>query len=318
MKLVDLTGKRFERLTAVRVSGHKPVKWECVCDCGNVVNVSAGNLTKKTNPTRSCGCLWASDIKNEVGKIMDSNSGKFEIIELLGGEKVLCKFEDGNTVVAQKGNIRIGNVWNPYRPFVYGVGFVGVGNYSTKIKAHNYWSKMMQRAYCPVYKEEHPTYDDVTVSSEWLNYQNFAEWCTKRKQYGNMGFNLDKDIIIRGNKLYSEDRCSLVPQRINKLLVTKESVGSDAPLGVKRVKDKFGRVTGYTANCHDNGKELYFGYYSNPTDAFFAYKVGKESLIKRVAEECKDTLDEQVYDALMKYVVVDANGIIKNDETKGV
>ena len=102
MKLIDLTGKRFERLTAVRVSGHKPVKWECVCDCGNVVNVSAGNLTKKTNSTRSCGCLWASDIKIEVGQVRESNSGKFEVVELLGGEKVLCRFEDGNTVVAQK------------------------------------------------------------------------------------------------------------------------------------------------------------------------------------------------------------------------
>ena len=87
MKLIDLTGKRFERLTAVRVSGHKPVKWECVCDCGNVVNVSAGNLTKKTNSTRSCGCLWASDIKIEVGQVRESNSGKFEVVELLGGEK---------------------------------------------------------------------------------------------------------------------------------------------------------------------------------------------------------------------------------------
>lgn len=313
MKLIDLTGKRFERLTAVRVSGHKPVKWECVCDCGNVVNVSAGNLTKKTNSTRSCGCLWASDIKIEVGQVRESNSGKFEVVELLGGEKVLCKFEDGNTVVAQKGNIRIGNVWNPYYPAIHGMGFVGVGDYSTKIKAHHYWYKMLQRAYCPVYKKEHPTYEDVTVSPDWLNYQIFAEWCTKRKQYGNMGYNLDKDIIVRGNKIYSEDRCTLVPQRINKLLITKTNVHSDTPLGVKRIKDKFDRVIGYTATCHDNGKDLYFGYYSNPVDAFFAYKAGKEALIKRVADEYKPMLDDKVYDALLKYVVFDTNGIVQID-----
>lgn len=313
MKLSDLMGSRFGRLTAVKVSGHKPVKWECLCDCGNVVNVCAGNLTKKTTPTRSCGCLWASDIKIEVGQIHDSNSGKFEIVELLGGEKVLCRFEDGHTVVAQRGNVRIGNVWNPYHPFIYGVGFVGVGKYPAKIKANHYWSKMMQRAYCPVYKKEHPTYESVTVDRNWLNYQIFAEWCTKRKQYGNLGYNLDKDIIIRGNKVYAEDRCALVPQRVNKLLITKTHVNSDTPLGVKRIRDKFNRVIGYTATCHDNGKELYFGYYPNPIDAFYAYKEGKETLIKKVANDYKELLDNNVYDALLQYVVVDTNGIVQSN-----
>lgn len=122
---VDLTGKRFERLTAVRVSGHKPVKWECVCDCGNVVNVSAGNLTKKTNSARSCGCLWASDVKIEVGQVRDSNSGKFEVVELLGGEKVLCRFETRKYCYVSK---RKHPNWATYgiriiRPFM-GMGFM--------------------------------------------------------------------------------------------------------------------------------------------------------------------------------------------------
>lgn len=54
MKLKDLTGKHFGRLTAIKVCGTKPVKWECVCDCGKKKIVSANNLGAHTN---SCGCL---------------------------------------------------------------------------------------------------------------------------------------------------------------------------------------------------------------------------------------------------------------------
>jgi hypothetical protein len=39
-------------------------KWKCQCDCGNEVNVFRKALTKKQDPTRSCGCL-AKDIVSE-------------------------------------------------------------------------------------------------------------------------------------------------------------------------------------------------------------------------------------------------------------
>lgn len=45
----------------------------------------------------------------------------------------------------------------------------------------------------------------------------------------------------------------------------------------------------------------------------FAYKAGKEVLIKRVADEYKPMLDDKVYDALLKYVVFDTNGIVQID-----
>ena len=43
------------------------------------------------------------------------------------------------------------------------------------------------------------------------------------------------------------------------------------------------------------------------------YKAGKEALIKRVADEYKPMLDDKVYDALLKYVVFDTNGIVQID-----
>lgn len=55
--LSDLTGQRFGKLTVIKKSSQigEPVKWECLCDCGNTTFVTTRNL-KKGN-TKSCGCL---------------------------------------------------------------------------------------------------------------------------------------------------------------------------------------------------------------------------------------------------------------------
>lgn len=83
----DLTGQRFGRLTVWRKGWleknkwreQKQTKWECMCDCGNYVEVYANNLRKGT--TRSCGCLQrelAKEIarKNLVRKEMEDLTNK--------------------------------------------------------------------------------------------------------------------------------------------------------------------------------------------------------------------------------------------------
>lgn len=57
MKPLDLTGKKFGRLTAIRPHGSSKsggIIWECLCDCGNRCFVSRSNLGRST---KSCGCL---------------------------------------------------------------------------------------------------------------------------------------------------------------------------------------------------------------------------------------------------------------------
>lgn len=54
---IDLTGKRFGRLTVIRRipnEGKKFILWECICDCGNVTKVRGSNL--RNGHTTSCGC----------------------------------------------------------------------------------------------------------------------------------------------------------------------------------------------------------------------------------------------------------------------
>ena len=70
MKKLDLTGMKFSRLTAVKEvepkrkpSGQKEVKWLCLCECGNQISVSVGNL--RTGHTKSCGCFRAEKMSNK-------------------------------------------------------------------------------------------------------------------------------------------------------------------------------------------------------------------------------------------------------------
>lgn len=62
MRLNDLTGQRFGRLTVVSRAddvvydnGKKYVVWKCQCDCGNISHVWALNLAN--GHVRSCGCF---------------------------------------------------------------------------------------------------------------------------------------------------------------------------------------------------------------------------------------------------------------------
>lgn len=298
MKALDLSGKVFGKLTAVEKLATKPIKWLCKCSCGNTSNVLVSNLTKKVNGTKSCGCAAESAIKIVVGESYNTDSsGIVKVVRRAEGDFVVVTFEDGTEVSATQGNLRAGKVRNPNLKVAFGIGYNGIGEYRQHgVRAHSFWYKMMQRAYCPAYKAAHPTYEDVTVSDEWHNYQNFAEWCSNRPQYSLPDINLDKDILVRGNKVYSPETCSLVPQHINKVL-SQKSATRELPIGVVPEGMK------YIARCMIEKENVYLGLFATAESAGRAYVKAKEKEVKRVAEEYKDILDTSVYEALMKYTL---------------
>ena len=74
---LDLTGKKFNRLTVInRVKNNKKMtKWLCKCECGNFIEVQAGNL--KNGHTKSCGCYFVESEKSRIGnKNPDYKHGK--------------------------------------------------------------------------------------------------------------------------------------------------------------------------------------------------------------------------------------------------
>lgn len=73
-KIVDLTGKRFGRLTVIKLdSTNIEARWICLCRCGNQKIIRASQL--KTGGTKSCGCLRLEKLQKRCWKGCGELSG---------------------------------------------------------------------------------------------------------------------------------------------------------------------------------------------------------------------------------------------------
>ena len=246
-------------------------------------------------------------IKDRTNEIAYNNNGERMTIIRYGNKKDIdVQFDDG-TIVEHKqyDNFKRGNVKNPMTPSVYGVGFIGKGKFKPfdgngkPTKCYIAWVSMLERCYDSKYQEKKPTYRGCMVCPEWHNFQVFAEWyCENYYEVGNEKMNLDKDILKKGNKIYSPDTCIFVPQFINTLFVKHDKARGNFPIGVSKHRNKF-----QAQLSKGNGKQIHLGIYTTPEQAFLAYKKAKEEYIKEVANEYKQKIQHELYQALMNYKV---------------
>lgn len=198
-----------------------------------------------------------------------------------------------------------GRVKCPYERTVFNIGYVGEGKYNISLngkhtKCYNIWNRMLSRCYDSKYIQKHPTYEQCEVCEEWHNFQNFAQWFENNYyEIDKQVMNLDKDILIKHNKVYSPETCVFVPQNINKLFTKRDNNRGSFPVGVSYNK----RDKKYKSYCNMNKKQNFLGYYDTPEEAFQAYKQFKENYIKQVADEYKDSIPEKLYNAMYEYEV---------------
>lgn len=233
------------------------------------------------------------------------------IVEYNNSSDMIVEFQDNfkTKVHATYRDFKDGEVKNPYHSSVYGVGMIGV-KYQSRIgkkntKEYNTWLNVLKRCFDIKEKERNPTYKDVTCCNDWLCFENFYEWLHSQenfdKWYNGERWHIDKDIIIKGNKVYSPETCCLVPYIVNGLFAKSNAIRGNLPIGVSRFRD------GFQAQCKDpliNGTR-HLGLYSTPIQAFQAYKKCKEKIIKQVAElEYKvGNITKQCYESMMNYIV---------------
>ena len=149
-------------------------------------------------------------------------------------------------------------------------------------------------------KRKTPTYEGCEVSDNFKSYEYFYEWCHKQIGFDNEGWQLDKDLLIKGNKVYSEDSCVFVPKDINLLLTKRTASRGKHPIGVSW----YSKSKTFIAQVNKNkGKPENLGYFKTEIEAFKAYKIAKESFIKELANKWKSQIDERAYEALMNYTV---------------
>lgn len=169
-------------------------------------------------------------------------------------------------------------------------------------RIYQIWHGMIKRCHNDKVQASHNAYRDASVCNDWLTFSSFLNWVESSESGYMDGYDLDKDILRKGNKLYSPDTCCFVHPRINKLLIKqgrRTCKNMDLPLGVTFSKGK------YTAYCSFGDKIKNLGSFLNPDDAFVAYKTAKESYIKEVAQDYYNNglMHIRIYNALMNYEI---------------
>lgn len=157
-----------------------------------------------------------------------NNYGNIKVINRIHSKAVIVEFIDtGYTCKTTEDNAKNGRVKDKIKPVIFAVGFIGDGKHSSTSKYYSIWHNMLARCYELPSHMKNPTYWFCTVSREWCNFQNFADWC--EINYID-GFEIDKDIKVKGNKVYSSDTCLFVSQEENKK--NKPNIQSNNTSGV--------------------------------------------------------------------------------------
>lgn len=250
--------------------------------------------------------------KYSVGNIRNNRHGTpMLIIEYNNYRNIVVEFQDEYKFTKRTwcSNFKNGRVKNPYDKTIFKIGYIGVGPHicvkdKEKNKAYSLWASMIQRCYIHTGKNKFPAYIGCSVVPEWHNFQNFAEWYNKNcYSIGSENLTIDKDILVKGNKVYGPNTCCLVPERINLMFVSKKNIDNGLPIGVHfdSERNKYMACCGINVSGSRANKKL--GRFKTPEEAFKAYKTEKEIIIKRTAEEYRSVIPDKVYQALINYVV---------------
>ena len=244
--------------------------------------------------------------KDCVGKVCKSkSSGDFKILKYNNAKEVEIQFiNTGFEVVVELGHIRNGNVKDQYSPSVFGVGVTGTKYLTTingrNIKEYMLWCNMLRRCYSDNFKKKNPTYEGCEVGDKFKSYEYFYEWCHSQVGFANKDWQLDKDLLIKGNKVYNESTCVFIPKDINSLLTKSAASRGEHLIGVCWSKTH----KAFRAMVRKNkGKQEHLGLFNTEIEAFNAYKKAKESFIKEQANQWKSEIDPRAYNTLMNYEV---------------
>lgn len=114
-----------------------------------------------------------------------------------------------------------------------------------------------------------------------------------------MPLDLDKDILWKGNKVYSPETCCFVPHSVNTLFLSGKKSRGALPLGIHYDKSK----EKYRAEMSFMGSQKKLGTFDTAEEAFAQYKEYKENSIKSVAEQYQGQMPDKVYEAMVNWKI---------------
>lgn len=187
-----------------------------------------------------------------------------------------------------------------HRAPVHGVGIVDV-RFSIRGKvdgkrvyhrAYKVWDSILQRCYYPPVQEKYPSYIGCYVSPEWLHFSVFLKWW---KDNFREGWEIDKDLLVPGNKLYSPETCLFVPNDLNSFVISRDAKRGPCPIG-STFDHKYGLYK--TSISIGKGKKFHLGRHKTAEEAYAAWLDAKLKLAERFKPVC-DEIHPQLYDSLL-------------------
>lgn len=190
------------------------------------------------------------------------------------------------------------------RKSLFGVG-LNDSNYRTHPRVngkqiscpiYSVWCSMLCRVYYENKLKLQPAYKDVTVCGEWLNFSNFREWFIENHVDG---WQMDKDLLVVGNKVYSPDTCVFVPQWLNSFTISSNSSRGQYLIGVSwdSVKRKF------MARCSHpkTKKQQNLGTFYNEEQAYLVWLNRKLEIALELKPEMED-IDLRIYPNVVEII----------------
>ena len=173
MKIRDLTGQKFGKLTALSVVGrakNRQALWLCKCDCGGESVVTGNKLVQGT--TGSCGC-------SAVNKPLDLHGQKFGKLLVLGlsgctdksrRRTWTCLCDCGKVISAPGPRLKNGHTQSCGCAVIERISLVNKTHGLSKTPLYVVWAGMKARCYNPN-NVSYPNYGGrgIYVSDEWLS-----------------------------------------------------------------------------------------------------------------------------------------------------
>lgn len=179
----------------------------------------------------------------------------------------------------------------------------------SKEQKYNLKSNMKTRCYNENYHKTKPDYEECTVCDEWLdNKKLFYEWVDHNfyEIEGESTVELDKDILVPGNKVYSPDTCIFVPKRINDLFVHihgKKKNGLPTGVTYSEKTGKYQATVRESCKDDEDGKKktARLGFFDTAEEAYEVYKAHKMAEIIYIADSYKDVIPDKLYQAMINW-----------------